>query len=288
MAECAICYDSLTEASRLALPCSCAAPCCLSCWDRALAASFNDSGRARCPTCRSTIAVDFDGETGLLIFSSGASDQATAESRAQFVNRLAQRAAPRMTRSLRAYGEAHPTLRAVAQDPVALLDACSVDELRGMLRSMGEEVSPSLAKPQLIATLRSVAGENGRLAACYAACVKSEHDGASLRCVCGGEIERLDGRERCRQLFAGQLEQELVEQLLVAQFQAANIWSYVVCDLCDEEVSPRRHVYTCQHGEKTILHPTTYDVCEPCFIRYAVEGRDDEGLAIHRRAPKSS
>ena len=27
-------------------------------------------------------------------------------------------------------------------------------------------------------------------------------------------------------------------------------------------------VYTCNNGERTILHPTTYDVCAACFVRY--------------------
>lgn len=42
-------------------------------------------------------------------------------------------------------------------------------------------------------------------------------------------------------------------------------------------------VYTCDNGEKTILHPTTYDVCEACFVRYAVLGLSDDGLASERR-----
>ena len=42
-------------------------------------------------------------------------------------------------------------------------------------------------------------------------------------------------------------------------------------------------VYTCDNGERTILHPTTYDVCEACFVRYAVSGLGDEGLAQERR-----
>ena len=29
-------------------------------------------------------------------------------------------------------------------------------------------------------------------------------------------------------------------------------------------------VYTCGNGERIILHPTTYDVCDACFVRYGV------------------
>ena len=42
-------------------------------------------------------------------------------------------------------------------------------------------------------------------------------------------------------------------------------------------------VYTCGNGERTILHPTTYDVCDACFVRYGVEGHGDEALATERQ-----
>ena len=56
-----------------------------------------------------------------------------------------------------------------------------------------------------------------------------------------------------------------------------------MCDLCDEHLSHSVAVYTCDNGERTILHPTTYDVCEACFVRYAINGLGDEGLAQERR-----
>ena len=55
------------------------------------------------------------------------------------------------------------------------------------------------------------------------------------------------------------------------------------CDLCDDQLSPHAFVYTCDNGDHTILHPTTYDVCEECFVRYSVDGASDEGLAKERR-----
>ena len=41
-------------------------------------------------------------------------------------------------------------------------------------------------------------------------------------------------------------------------------------------------MYTCTHGQQTILHPTTYDVCVRCFVAYAVDGQSDE-LPSERR-----
>ena len=57
--ECAICFETLAGDDQLPLPCQCRVPYCLKCWDRALAAAFNDVGEARCPTCRTPVRVDF-------------------------------------------------------------------------------------------------------------------------------------------------------------------------------------------------------------------------------------
>ena len=77
-----------------------------------------------------------------------------------------------------------------------------------------------------------------------------------------------------------QLERFL-DALMVAPVEAS---SCVVCDLCDKRLQPSAPVFTCGNGERTILHPTTYDVCEECFVHFAVEGRGDDLLATEREA----
>jgi hypothetical protein len=143
--DCAICFDPVHAEDRLHLPCRCQLTYCLTCWDRALAAAFNDNGQARCPSCRRPVRVDFDPEAGThgrgrLVFSllSGDDEVAggSAQARSEMVNRLAEQAAPLMTRLLRKYGEGHPTLRATAQDPARALAARPIDDLRRMLRSV--------------------------------------------------------------------------------------------------------------------------------------------------------
>ena len=62
--DCAICFDPVHAEDRLHLPCRCQLTYCLTCWDRALAAAFNDNGQARCPSCRRPVRVDFDPEAG--------------------------------------------------------------------------------------------------------------------------------------------------------------------------------------------------------------------------------
>ena len=78
----------------------------------------------------------------------------------------------------------------------------------------------------------------------------------------------MGGRERCRRLFVSQLPQfgpEETELLLDIQM-ARPSFTAVVCDLCDAQLPSRAPVYTCGNGDHTVLHPTTYDVCEGCFV----------------------
>lgn len=289
--ECAICFDAVAKQDALRLPCECRVIYCMQCWDRALATSFNDCGYARCPTCRSPVRVDFDGAR--LQFSSepytpDINDEAFSESVSQTVNRLAEQAAPLMARMLRAYGEAHPTLRALAQD-TGLLSTRSVRELKSLVVGIGGDPAGCFEKSDLIERLRDKAGGAAPLSA-YCAAADATLDAAaatpSLRCVCQGELVRMAGRDRCRQLVFSEREYtELAAGQLEAllDLQLASGASFVICDLCDDHVPPRDAVYTCGNGQRTILHPTTYDVCNSCFVRYAVHGLGDDGLALERQ-----
>ena len=59
--------------------------------------------------------------------------------------------------------------------------------------------------------------------------------------------------------------------------------SGIVCDLCDEQLPFNTPVFVCGNGDSTILHPTTYDVCEDCFVRYCIHGESDAALATERQ-----
>jgi hypothetical protein len=289
--DCAICMEVLSVDQLIQLPCRCQVTYCLGCWDRALAQAFNDSGHARCPTCRSPVHVAFDpdagGGRGQLVFS----NDDEAETREEVVNRLADQAAPLMARYLRQFGESS-SLRDMAQDPTATLSAQSVQRLRTILSSLGGDATNCVEKSDFVEEIIQLAGSAARVA--MVVCMEggiggSEEagDGPRLRCVCGGKLERVDGRTRCRQLFAGtypMMIEEQMERFLDAfmALPAERAPSCVVCDLCDKRLQPSSPVFTCGNGERTILHPTTYDVCEDCFVHFAVDGSGDELLATER------
>jgi hypothetical protein len=209
--ECAICFDTVTAEEQLSLPCQCHVLYCHPCWDRALAAAFNDSGVARCPTCRTPVRVDFDPEAssgrGGLIFSAAGGVQ---EQRSQVVSRLAEAAAPTMTRLLRQYGAEHPMLRRMALEPAAMLETRSMADLTALLQALSPDataVEPTAAtdpaaKRAVIEQLIENAGPNGShsngsqngldsgaVLAALCATWDDERDpsaGHGARCVCGG------------------------------------------------------------------------------------------------------
>ena len=302
--ECAICFCEISDAEKISLPCQCRVPYCLSCWDRSLAAAFNDSGAARCPTCRTQVQVDFDPEArngcGSLVFS--VATEGNIESRSAVVNRLAEQAAPLMARKMRQFGEEHSCLRATIRDPAGELRKLPISTLRAMLSQVGSSASDLVEKEEMVTQLVDSQIGNGMSMLAWLACtaddatsagsgstsgIGGESSAGRLHCVCGGRLARLSGRERYRQLFSSQepqLTSEHVEFLLDHLLQMPEPVSCVVCDLCDRQLSPSSPVFSCGNGERTIVHPTTYDVCENCFVHFCAERRGDEILAITRAA----
>merc|ERR1719362_2044400 len=99
---CAICFEAAGQGVNL--PCRCQVAYCNLCWEKALAKSFNACARVRCPTCRCTVRVDFDAQTGQLLFSEGDDNEDVDIVR----RRISERLRPVQVRLLREFGEAHP------------------------------------------------------------------------------------------------------------------------------------------------------------------------------------
>lgn len=219
----------------------------------------------------------------------------TSETMSQTINRLAEQAAPLMTSSLRAYGNAHASLRPQAADS-STFSSKSARELKALITELGGSPAGCLDKSDLVDKLLESAGGAKQCSAFFVAADEQQEGGDDesdeskksgwLRCVCQGRLLRTSGRERCKQLFQAQREfSQLTAQQLeqVVDLQLASGHSIVICDLCDTQLRPSDAVYTCDNGGRTILHPTTYDVCVTCFVRYAIDGLGDDGLATVRR-----
>lgn len=44
----------------------------------------------------------------------------------------------------------------------------------------------------------------------------------------------------------------------------------IICDICETQVRTTQFLWSCQSGESTILHATSYDVCDTCFSQHAL------------------
>lgn len=99
------------------MPCRCRTSYCLSCWDRALAASVASCGAARCPSCRSSMSVDFDASTRQMSFAVVPAEQQQQEgsdgqwpsSPPAWRDRLYKKAMPLQIELLQQYGRRRPS-----------------------------------------------------------------------------------------------------------------------------------------------------------------------------------
>jgi len=119
-----------------------------------------------------------------------------------------------------------------------------------------------IEKQDLIACVMEVCGSVEALAEYWA----SVND-VRPRCICGGDLARINTIERHCQMEEIPLpENDMDEDMLCIN----NRYS-VVCDLCNTALRTGRtsFVWTCGRGNSTMLHPTAYDVCSRCFMTHA-------------------
>jgi len=272
--ECIICLEPTHKS--VGLPCNCNAAYCLGCWDRALAQSLSSCGQARCPTCRAAVRVDFDADTGNLLFSRDCDDapgghpdeeeageaetvqpfdrrealrRRTLEARSKLVEQ-ARPAQVRLLRELRNSfrgGDCIPCLsgeRSADDQPVNWTDTCPRTPSLGDIMRFGNQLadldSVSLLSPP---PLRPP-------------------------CVCGGHLERVPHRERARR-WLRRLGYQNLEH--VVEMVTTKGVSTCTCDLCGEPVDPSGYVWTCEKANRAILHTNDWDVCDACFDLYTSE-----------------
>lgn len=283
---CAICFEEVRVAQQ-ELPCSCNVVYCAICWDRALAQSFNASGQARCPTCRGSICVDFDPDKVCLIFSrappesfpvmEGLSSHDARKNienlRNDAVQKLRQQALPAQVRLLQNHSARHPGLKDIAQAPEEQLRRMSVPELKQHIVSIGGNCEECLEKEDLVRCLLEHKEMIGR--------VLGERLAAQTEdlpsCVCGSSLLRVSGEERTMrccdkmQILQGASRDSHNYRLVFERLKAMQS-SICFCDLCGTSVPTQNAVWTCKNGDSTILHATSYDVCDECFMKYGALG----------------
>lgn len=297
--ECAICMEAIGEGTTL--PCQCRLDYCLSCWDKALASSYCQRGQATCPSCRTLVRVDFDTEKQCLVFSaetvditfaaqrelamkmhqefenrmSGAVNESNISSleaeltnimqmRQDMITRLRHQAQPVQVKLLQGYGKANPSLLDINRNRNDILATATEAELQAFLTTVCVERGESSEKTDLIARLEE------KLSTIGICCLwASQKCSPPPKCICGCAFQRINGVERYRNCLgdqAGTISEEEIErriQIFTMQGQSA-----VICDLCEENIPLTRDsfVWTCENKNSSILHATSYDICDKCFV----------------------
>lgn len=267
---CAICFEQIAQSTEL--PCACKISYCARCWDRCLAQSVNSCGEARCPTCRSPIAVDFDADKACLVFSRAPARHGSPNIRIrrQIENKLREQALPGMVRLLQNYGRQYPAFGDIARAPEAQLHSLSMSDLEGHATTLDVCTDGPLEKEELIRRLVKEASEKEMmghlLGARFAASVEK-----APSCVCGCSLIRISGSERGMRyldtlpLLSGVSRDSEQYQRI---FQSASENSLCFCDLCGGWQSVTNYVWTCENGDTTILHANSWDICDECFTKH--------------------
>merc|ERR1712166_885204 len=82
------------------------------------------------------------------------------------------------------------------------------------------------------------------------------------KCVCGrGCLQRIDGIERVRHTLGEQAKGYSDEHIR----NATRGDSFCTCDICGKSVGTDSFVWTCDNRNSSILHASSYDICEKCF-----------------------
>lgn len=290
--ECAICFEAVAHAT--VLPCACNVAYCARCWDRALAQSFNSCGRARCPTCRGPVCVDYDAEKCGLVFSPETSsplqdiEGKSADKQSvmcKTMQKLREQALPTQLKHLQHYGAQHPVLKEIASDPEVHLRKRHAAELRQYIHDLGGDIVNCLEKEDLVHRLVETAGQGEVVCS-----ILSELVADCPTCVCGSSLEWVTGGERtiraCEVLFPGVSRESERFGLLQEMFKE-KCGSACFCDLCSCPMPCSNGVWTCKNGNSTILHATAYDVCSKCFMKNTC-GPSDDGMTPETHSKASS
>lgn len=266
--ECAICYDSI--AANTVLPCSCKIDYCGHCWNKALASSFNNCGFARCPSCRSPVRVSFDADANRLVFSRETDPRTLDEVNGMdivqlaqdTVERIAQEAMPAQIRILSEFGLEHSLLGDVMSNTKDAASKMSSSELKEYIAKAGGNFSDCLEKSDLVERLQQVVEKEAFVSMIAVAKLPSP------KCVCGSPLEFVDGKSRLRRQYTKeQLPDDAFNDLY--ERVKSSYDSGMICDLCDGHLAVSASVWTCENGGGTILHASSYDICEACFSTHS-------------------
>lgn len=263
------------------MPCNCKVDYCAQCWDKALAKSFNACAKARCPTCRAPVRVDYVAETDSLAFSAEGEEEDVDKTR----QRIGSQLRPVQVHMLRGFGSQHPLPAASPLPPTGTLAAASHQDVDSHVQSV---VAP--AQPEREVNEQVVKGEDKHEQAAIpsatdAAAVAIQRTAAAIayarelakediapKCVCGSKLQLISIEERDRRFKLQAEAWRSSERLAMLYVQGV---MRIVCDLCERRLETNPPVvWVCERGDNTIKHATSNDICARCFVYHVWDVAD--------------
>lgn len=186
------------------------------------------------------------------------------EMRQGTIERLRHQASPVQVKLLQHYGKTNPSLLEVHGNAREVLKNSSISELKTFLQEAGVDRSGCLEKSDLVNQLVENS-HSSRISSLWAS-----QQCSPPKCVCGCSFSLVSGLDRFKMMIKDDrdsLSDEAIE--LALQQRAGQV--LVVCDICESSVPLGRNsrVWTCENRTSSILHATSYDICETCFVQSA-------------------
>lgn len=232
--ECAICFEEVDEVRKL--PCACNISYCKGCWAHSLEASFGACGEARCPTCRSSVHVDFDEETGELTFHDELSTEEQVKDKY-----LKSKIIPAQIKRLRCYGKTRPPVRG----SIFTKAKCAfVNSMVGH-SSLSPSEEGALSAPRCVCNgvLERMTGIDRYMKYARTLAPHLPHDSPEFAEFARETISKAQTRDNSR----------------------------ITCDICSTDILPSKRAvtWTCEKGRDSMLHGRGYDICDCCFNKHA-------------------
>jgi len=179
------------------------------------------------------------------------------------ITRLRHQAQPAQIKYLQRFADANPSLKDIRQKASETLATASSAELKRFMEVTSVDTEGCIEKADLIARLLE------KMDAVNLCCTWASFKCSAPKCVCGSSFQRIDGVERFKNSLgdrARNIPHEDIERRLQQLMRQGH--SIVICDICEQNVplASDSFVWTCENKNSTILHATSFDICDRCFI----------------------
>lgn len=185
------------------------------------------------------------------------------QQRQSTVDRLRHQAMPAQIKILQRYFEANPSLVDIQSTAKETLATVSVAELKSFMSIANVDADGCLEKSELVSRLV----EQSDIASLC--CLWASQKCAAPKCVCGSFLMRISGFERFKNSLRERAtvlpDEDIQRQIQMLESRGTTI---VICDICEKNIplGSGLFLWTCENRYSTILHATSYDICDKCFV----------------------